>query len=59
MNEWRASLSTLGRRVHARTPIETIEGVALDVDGYGSLLIRLDDGNVRSLPAAELTLPPV
>jgi biotin-(acetyl-CoA carboxylase) ligase len=55
MDEWRASLSTIGRRVRARTPVETVEGMALDVDGEGSLILRLDDGRVRTLPAAELT----
>jgi BirA family biotin operon repressor/biotin-[acetyl-CoA-carboxylase] ligase len=58
MDEWRSSLSTIGRRVRARTPRETVEGMVLDVDGEGSLVIRLDDGQVRSLPAAELAQSP-
>lgn len=58
MEEWRSSLSTLGRRVRAQNPEETVEGVALDVDADGSLVVRLDDGQIRSLPAADLVLPP-
>jgi BirA family biotin operon repressor/biotin-[acetyl-CoA-carboxylase] ligase len=50
-DRWRARLVTLGRRATIRQAPnrpETLEGLAVDVDSEGALLLRLDDG--RLLP---------
>lgn len=59
---WRAYTVTLGRPVRVlpvaggRPPID---GVALDVDGDGALLVRLADGRVERVLAGEVSLRPV
>ncbi len=53
---WRDRLATLGRRVRVTTPGGVLEGLALDVDGDGALLLRLDDGTVRPLHAGDVSL---
>ncbi len=58
LRRWRSRLCTLGRRVRAHTPAGTIEGVAIDVDENGALLLRYDDGTVRPLLAGEVSLAP-
>lgn len=56
-DQWRARLITLGRRViirqtHGASPGETaatIEGLAVDVDADGALLLRRDDGQLVTI----------
>ncbi|MGB8648278.1 MAG: biotin--[acetyl-CoA-carboxylase] ligase [Anaerolineae bacterium] len=45
--EWRAQLSTLGRRVRVATPDGIEDGIAEDVARDGALLLRCDDRLVR------------
>jgi len=49
---WRAGL-TFGGRVQVRAETGTLEGVALDVQRDGALLVRGDDGVVRAVYAGE------
>jgi len=53
---WRSRLDTLGRRVRATLGERVEEGVAEDVDGDGSLLIRRDDGSLAVVEAGDVTL---
>lgn len=58
---WKARLATLGKRVTVYTepttfPSPSFEGVAEDVDETGALLVRLDDGAVRRVVAADVGL---
>jgi BirA family biotin operon repressor/biotin-[acetyl-CoA-carboxylase] ligase len=72
--DWAARLITLGRQVVARNGQDpdvaqdaapatlreaVIEGVAEEVDEWGALLIRTDDGTLRRIDAADVTLRPV
>ncbi len=57
--EWRARLSTLGRRVRVTwpgDPSSAEEGVAEDVDADGALLLRRDDATLARLIAGEVSL---
>jgi len=54
--EWSARLATLGQVVQAATPEGTITGVAEAVDEDGALLLRIADGAVHRLLAADVTL---
>ncbi len=56
MSLWRDRLDTLGRRVRVAAPSGVLEGLALDVDGDGALLLRLDDGTIRPLHAGDVSL---
>jgi BirA family transcriptional regulator, biotin operon repressor / biotin---[acetyl-CoA-carboxylase] ligase len=46
---WRARLATLGRRITVAQHDAPLTGVAEDVDADGALLLRLDDGTLRSI----------
>jgi BirA family biotin operon repressor/biotin-[acetyl-CoA-carboxylase] ligase len=43
---WRDRLFTLGRRTLIRQRDATLEGLAVDVDDDGALLLRQDDGQL-------------
>lgn len=53
---WRERLATLGTRVVVRTPGAVIEGLAVDVDAEGALLVRRDDGAIEAIRAGDVTL---
>lgn len=55
---WRARLQTIGRRVAARTPAGTLEGLAVDVADDGGLLVVTDDGAAHVVQAGDVTLAP-
>ncbi len=54
MGLWRARLVTLGRRVRVAVPDGMLEGLAVDVDAEGSLIVRLDDGARRTVRAGDV-----
>jgi BirA family biotin operon repressor/biotin-[acetyl-CoA-carboxylase] ligase len=54
--DWSAKLITLGRQVIARHGDESAVGLAESVDESGALLIRTDDGSLRRVDAADVTL---
>jgi BirA family biotin operon repressor/biotin-[acetyl-CoA-carboxylase] ligase len=43
LDAWREHADTLGRRVRVETTSETIEGVAVDVEFPGALVVRTDE----------------
>ena len=55
VKEWRGLLDTLGKRVDVRWGEAVLSGYAEDVDQVGDLLLRLDDGELMTLPAGEVT----
>jgi BirA family biotin operon repressor/biotin-[acetyl-CoA-carboxylase] ligase len=54
--DWSTRLTTLGRQVIARYGEESIAGLAEGVDKAGALLIRQDDGTLKRVDAADVTL---
>ena len=55
LGRWRARSETLGRYVRVATAAATVEGLAVDVDASGALLVRTDDGTERRTVAGEVT----
>lgn len=56
LDDWRSRLDTLGRDVNVTFAGRTEHGVAEDVTGDGSLLLRRADGALLTFPAGEVTL---
>ena len=54
--DWSARLTMLGRQVVARRGDESVVGLAEGVDESGALLIRTDNGALRRVDAADVTL---
>jgi BirA family transcriptional regulator, biotin operon repressor / biotin---[acetyl-CoA-carboxylase] ligase len=53
---WRGRLATIGQRVVARGEGTPIEGLVLDVEDEGMLVIKEDNGVLRRVVAGEVTL---
>jgi BirA family biotin operon repressor/biotin-[acetyl-CoA-carboxylase] ligase len=49
VSEWKKYTITLQRRVKIVTRQETCEGLALDVDENGALIVELDDGTLKQI----------
>ena len=56
MTRYRADCITLGRKVAVHNAAGTYEAVAEDVDGDGSLCVRLADGTVRTVSSGEVSV---
>jgi BirA family transcriptional regulator, biotin operon repressor / biotin---[acetyl-CoA-carboxylase] ligase len=54
--EWRARLVTLGRHVSIQQGETAFSGVAEDVDADGALLLRLDNGELRTITWGDVSL---
>jgi BirA family transcriptional regulator, biotin operon repressor / biotin---[acetyl-CoA-carboxylase] ligase len=54
---WRGRLSTIGRRVRVEGN-SAFEGLAEDVSEHGALLVRADDGQLRTVLAGDVRLRP-
>jgi BirA family biotin operon repressor/biotin-[acetyl-CoA-carboxylase] ligase len=54
--EWKKYSSFLGRKVEVRSRGEKLLGVALDVEGDGALVIRLEDGSVERILVGDVSL---
>ncbi|MGI6368115.1 MAG: biotin--[acetyl-CoA-carboxylase] ligase [Anaerolineae bacterium] len=54
--EWREHLATLGTHVRAGTPGDVLEGLAVDVDADGALLVLDDRGEQHRVLAGDVTL---
>ncbi len=54
--QWRAALVNLGKRVNVSGSDSTFEGVALDVEPSGGLVVQTDDGQRRVVHAGDVTL---
>jgi len=46
-----------GEEIEVRLPRETLKGVFQDLDGSGTLVLRLADGSLRRIAAGEVYLP--
>jgi len=53
---WRERLTTLGRPIRVQAPDGAFEGMAIDVDAEGALLVRGGDSAVRAVHAGDVTL---
>jgi BirA family biotin operon repressor/biotin-[acetyl-CoA-carboxylase] ligase len=56
LQEWEALNVTTGNRVAISGAGEVLEGVAQGIDGEGRLIVRLDDGTVRTVAAGDVTI---
>jgi len=54
--EWAERMATLGREVQVAGATGAWQGVAVDVDADGALLVRQQDGTVQRLLAGDVTL---
>lgn len=54
LDAWRALPTILGQRVTVEELREHWEGVAVDLDDGGALLVRTDDGGVRRVLAGDV-----
>ncbi|MEQ1506844.1 MAG: biotin--[acetyl-CoA-carboxylase] ligase [Myxococcota bacterium] len=52
LDAWRGRAATLGRRVQ----VGDVEGIAVDIDGEGALLVSGDDGVVRRVLAGDVAM---
>ncbi|MCK8517616.1 biotin--[acetyl-CoA-carboxylase] ligase [Methanoculleus sp. 7T] len=53
IREWKSLSLTLDQRVAIRTINKTFEGEAIDIDNYGALIIRRDDGRIERVIAGD------
>ena len=56
IEDWLSFLDTIGNRIEIKWGESRYEGYAENVDKHGSLLLRLDDGSIKILPAGEVSL---
>jgi BirA family biotin operon repressor/biotin-[acetyl-CoA-carboxylase] ligase len=56
LDEWRRACAHLGRRVQVTSEAGSVEGVTLDIDRRGALLVRRDSGEVETVMAGSLRL---
>ena len=47
IDEWRERAVTLGRKVRVETPAGVVEGMAVDIDGGGRLVVETPKGRVE------------
>jgi BirA family biotin operon repressor/biotin-[acetyl-CoA-carboxylase] ligase len=53
LDEWRDRAYTLGREVVIAGRDEVVEGIAIDIDDFGALIVRRPDGSVTSVVAGD------
>ena len=49
IDQWRSNAVTIGRRVRVVTIKAQVEGLAVDVDSYGGLIVQLTDGSRQTV----------
>ncbi|WP_319526145.1 biotin--[acetyl-CoA-carboxylase] ligase [uncultured Desulfosarcina sp.] len=49
IQQWKLHNLTLGKRVHVATVKETVEGLAVDLDAQGGLILQLSDGTLQTV----------
>ncbi len=54
--EWSEALITLGQQVTVKTTTQTFDGLAESVDTEGCLRLRLENGDLKIIPAGDVTL---
>ncbi len=55
LREWKSFSSTIGRRVRITTPRSNFEGEAIDIDNYGALIVKRDNGKIEKVIAGDCT----
>ena len=58
LEEWRSLMETIGQRVTVSWRENRWEGLAEDVDRSGNLLLRLDNGELMTMTAGDVSLSP-
>jgi BirA family biotin operon repressor/biotin-[acetyl-CoA-carboxylase] ligase len=53
LQEWKSLSCTLENRVHIRTLKNSFEGDAIDIDSYGALIVRKDNGKLERVIAGD------
>lgn len=56
---WKEANVTLGRQVQVNSWNETFQGVAIDIDNEGALLVRGSGDEIRSFSSGEVSLSPM
>lgn len=56
LEPWRGMLETLGQKVQVTWRNDTYSGLAEGIDGLGNLQLRLDDGQLATMTAGDVTL---
>ena len=56
LSDYRAHSLVLGRHVVYMRGEERTEALAVDIDDCGGLIVRLDDGSMRTLHTGEISL---
>jgi BirA family biotin operon repressor/biotin-[acetyl-CoA-carboxylase] ligase len=56
LKEWESLNMTIGNRVAVSGLGETFEGIAQGIDNEGRLIVRMDDGAVRTVAAGDVTI---
>jgi len=56
LEEWKQLNLTIGNRVTVSGAGESLEGLAQGVDNEGRLIVRLDDGTIRTVAAGDVTI---
>jgi len=59
LKEWRSLCSHMGSHVKISSFDETFEGLAVDVDENGALLVRLQDGTICKVVSGDVTVKPI
>jgi len=56
LEEWKKLNTTVGNRITVSGAREALEGLAQGVDRDGRLVVRLDDGTIRTVAAGDVTI---
>ncbi len=56
LGEWKAINVTTGKRIAVKSISETFEGTAQGIDDEGRLVVKLDDGHIRTVAAGDVTI---
>lgn len=56
LREWELLNTTIGNRIAVSGAKETLEGLAQGIDGEGRLIIKRDDGSIRTVAAGDVTI---
>jgi BirA family transcriptional regulator, biotin operon repressor / biotin---[acetyl-CoA-carboxylase] ligase len=53
IEEWKTYTDTLGKTIQIKTSTETIQGIAVDVDESGFLLLRTENGEIKKIMSGD------
>ena len=49
IDEWKIHTDTLGKTIQVQTSTETLQGIAYDIDPFGFLLLRKQNGEIKKI----------